>query len=79
VRVVDILLAQAELGRLLDEAAAGAEVVIARSGEPVARLVALRQPARSLGPRPFGLGKGTVWISDDFDAPLPEFEDWERE
>ena len=48
--------------------ASGEEVVIARNGKPVARLVALSTLRE---PRKPGALKGRVWIGDDFDAPLP--------
>ena len=65
---VNIYQAKAQLSRLVDRAAAGHEVVIARAGRPVARLVALREPARKVR---YGLLKGKFKVPDDFDAPLP--------
>jgi antitoxin (DNA-binding transcriptional repressor) of toxin-antitoxin stability system len=50
----------------------GEEVIIAKAGKPVARLVPL--PAISFSPRKPGNDKGKVIIQPDFDAPLPEFE-----
>lgn len=65
---VNLHAAKTHLSRLVDEAAGGEEIVIARAGRPVARLVALeeRRPPR----RP-GILKGKIRISRDFDAPLP--------
>ena len=60
--------AKTNLSRLLDQVAAGEEVVIAKAGVPVARLI----PARPTGVREMGFEKGRVFIADDFDAPLPE-------
>ncbi|WP_029010614.1 type II toxin-antitoxin system Phd/YefM family antitoxin [Azospirillum halopraeferens] len=54
--------------QLVDRAAAGEEIIIARSGRPMARLVPLR---RRTAPRPLGLLRGQVTPGDDFDAPLP--------
>ena len=54
---------------MVDEAAGGDEIVIARAGTPVARLVAL-EPAQASRRR--GLLKGKIWIADDFDSPLPD-------
>jgi len=48
--------------------AAGEEVVIAKAGVPVARLVPVVLPVDQ---RPLGTEKGRVFIADDFDAPLP--------
>jgi prevent-host-death family protein len=59
--------AKTQLSKLLQRAEAGEEIVIARSGKPVARLVPL-VPAR---PR-FGLDRGKIHLADDFDAPLPD-------
>jgi prevent-host-death family protein len=60
--------AKTHLSRLAERAANGEEIVIARSGRPLARLVALQGPRR---PRQLGFWKDEVWISEDFDAPLP--------
>jgi prevent-host-death family protein len=61
--------AKTSLSRLVDRAAAGEEIVIARAGRPMARLVPI---AKRTEPRPLGLGIGLVGIGDDFDAPLPD-------
>jgi prevent-host-death family protein len=60
--------AKTHLSRLLDRALAGEEVVIAKSGVPVARLVPVVMPAEQ---RPLGVEADRVFIADDFDAPLP--------
>jgi prevent-host-death family protein len=65
---VNIYEAKTHLSRLLEHVAAGEEVVIARAGKPVARLVGYTE---STGPRVGGQWKGRVRIADDFDAPLP--------
>ena len=66
---INIHAAKTHLSRLVDQAAAGEEIVIARAGRPVARLVPLAaiQPRRVLG-----LLAGRLKIPDDFDAPLSE-------
>lgn len=66
VRLLNLYDAKAQLSSLVEEAAAGAEIVIAKAGKPRARLVPLRQTER----RP-GSAKGKIWIARDFDAPLP--------
>jgi antitoxin (DNA-binding transcriptional repressor) of toxin-antitoxin stability system len=53
---------------LVDEAAAGQEVVITKRGKPIARLIGL--PTVKL--RELGEWEGRAWMSDDFDAPLPD-------
>jgi len=59
--------AKTQLSRLIEKARAGEDVVIARAGTPVARLVALDPKAL----RQPGLLRGQIEIADDFDAPLP--------
>lgn len=60
--------AKTSLSQLVDRAAAGEEIVIAKAGKPLARLVAISVGAV---PRRPGAWKGRVWIGEDFDAPLP--------
>ncbi|PYO35128.1 MAG: type II toxin-antitoxin system prevent-host-death family antitoxin, partial [Candidatus Rokuibacteriota bacterium] len=66
---VNIHAAKTHFSRLVERAAKGEEIVIARAGRPVARLVPLASAAR---PRRPGLLKGRIRIGKDFDAPLPE-------
>jgi prevent-host-death family protein len=61
--------AKTNLSRLLQQVADGEEVVIAKAGEPVARLVPI---AQNRVPE-LGFAKGQIWIADDFDAPLPDW------
>ena len=68
--VVDIDAAQAQLSRLLTRVEAGEEVVIARCGKPVAKLVCCGH----FGKRQFGALKGRISIDDRFFDPLPETE-----
>jgi prevent-host-death family protein len=68
-KIVNIYEAKTHLSRLLREVASGAEIVIAKDGEPIARLVPV---ARSTGSRELGFAAGQVTIAADFDAPLPE-------
>jgi len=68
-RVVNIHAAKTQLSRLVDEAADGAEIIIARAGKPVARLGPLE--TRRMVRKP-GLLRGRIWVADDFDAPLPK-------
>jgi prevent-host-death family protein len=59
--------AKTHLSRLLERVEQGEEIVIARAGKPVAKLVPIEAP----GKRPIGRDKGKIWMSDDFDEPLP--------
>ena len=67
--IINIHEAKTHLSRIVDEVAAGAEVVIAKAGKPMARLVPLTTTAR---PRKLGLLKGRIHVPDDFNEPLPE-------
>ena len=62
--------AKTNLSRLIAEALAGGEVVIARGNLPVVRLV----PVAPRGRRCFGAFKGRIAIDARFDEPLPEDE-----
>ena len=61
--------AKTNLSQLVDRAAAGEEIIIAKNGVPLARLVPLEQRT---APREPGGWEGRVTVSDDFDAPLPD-------
>ena len=63
---VNIYAAKGQLSKLIDEVAAGAEIVIARNGRPVARLVPLAQRPAQRVP---GGWEGKVWIAPDIDKP----------
>jgi prevent-host-death family protein len=63
--------AKTHFSKLLQRALDGEEVVIAKAGKPVARVVPYEQPAPAK-PRVPGAWKGKVWIADDFDDELPE-------
>jgi prevent-host-death family protein len=69
-KVMSLYDAKTNLSALVEEAAAGEEIVIAKNGKPRARLIAL--PAEQRPAPIFGLYKGQVHIADDFDAPWPE-------
>ena len=76
--------AQAQLAELLDAALGGEEIYIEGTGTVRVRLVPV---AADSGPEPvervyghprFGSARGLIHMSDDFDAPLPEFEEYMR-
>jgi len=60
--------AKTHLSRLVERAAQGEEIIIARSGKPVAKLVPL---TKDRTPRTPGSMRGQIRMADDFDAPLP--------
>lgn len=63
--------AKTQLSRLLDQVAAGEDVVIARAGRPVARLVPYARPT---SPREPGAWRGRVEVADDFDVLPPDID-----
>jgi prevent-host-death family protein len=65
---VNIYDAKTQLSKLVEQAASGKDVIIARGGKPVARLTGLLPPKSKIR---FGLLKGKVKAVRDFDAPLP--------
>jgi prevent-host-death family protein len=66
-RMLNLYEAKSQLSSLVEEAAAGAEIIIAKAGKPRAKLVAVREVR---GRRP-GSARGKIWMAADFDAPLP--------
>jgi prevent-host-death family protein len=68
---VNLYEAKTQLSSLVDRAAKGEEIVIAKAGKPMVKLVALapeNKPLRKFGQNLLGI----TYIADDFDAPLPE-------
>ena len=70
-KIVNIYEAKTQLSALVDQAAGGVEVIIARNGKPQARITSL-VPAK--GKVKYGLLKGEYTVPDDFDAPNPDIE-----
>lgn len=66
---VNLYDAKTRLSELVERAAAGEEIIIAKAGTPKARLVPLREAGVTRRP---GAWRGRVHIARDFDAPLPE-------
>ena len=66
---VNVHEAKTHLSRLLDQALAGEDVIIMRSGKPLVKLTPLPSAPR---PRVVGSGKGDFIVPDNFDAPLPD-------
>ena len=75
--MVNIHDAKTRLSSLLRRVAAGEEIVIAKAGKPIAKIVPFEAPPADRVP---GTAKGRLRLSDDFDAPLPDevLEDFER-
>lgn len=70
---VNIHEAKTHLSRLVDEAVRGGEVIIARANKPLVKLVPVEaaRPARRLG-----TAAGKVRMSEDFDEPMPDFDEY---
>jgi len=67
--VVNVADAKARLPELIERAAAGEEIILARAGKPRARLIRLADPRKDL--RVAGKGKGRFRLKRGFDQPLP--------
>ncbi|HVZ07666.1 type II toxin-antitoxin system Phd/YefM family antitoxin [Rhodopila sp.] len=67
--VINLYEAKTHLSDLVERAARGEEIVIAKAGRPLARLVSLAQRTAA---RPLGLFAAQVAMGPDFDAPLPD-------
>jgi len=65
--------AKARLSELVDKALAGEEVIVARDNKPLLKLV----PLGAKGRRRPGSAKGRLRVAEDFDAPLPDFDDYQ--
>lgn len=76
-KTVNVHQAKTHLSRLLNRVARGEEIVIARAGEPVARLLPYEA---SPSTRTLGADRGRFVVPEDFNAPLPDrvIEDFER-
>ncbi len=68
-RTVNVEEAKKQLPDLLALALAGNEVIITEAGKPLARLVPMATANKK---RSAGLNRGKIWVSEDFDAPLPD-------
>jgi len=67
---VNIHEAKTHLSKLIQEAIAGEDVVIAKDNKPVVKLVVLPHQNH---PRQLGTAKGKIVMADDFDEPLDDF------
>ena len=66
---VNIHEAKTHLSKLLARVSQGEEIVVAKAGKPIAKLVPIEAPRQ---PRTPGSAKGRIVIHDSFDAPLPD-------
>jgi len=69
---VSVYEAKSKLSQMINKALEGEEVVITRNGKDVVKLSPVQKQKRDW----IGMWEGQVKIHDDFDDPLPEFEDY---
>lgn len=62
--LINIYQAKTQLSKLIEQALEGKEVIIAKAGKPMVKIVKYK---KKLQPRKFGLWKGKVWIAPNFD------------
>lgn len=75
--IINVHEAKTHLSKLIDQAHAGREIILAKAGTPYARLVPLEEASKRRVP---GRWKGRLTVTDDFLDPLPEQElkAWEQ-
>jgi prevent-host-death family protein len=68
--------AKTHLSNLLEQVQGGKEIIIAKAGKPIARLCPIEDAGNKTKPRRVpGSLKGKLVVPDDFDDPMPGFED----
>ena len=74
--IINVHEAKTHFSKLLNRVMGGEEIIIAKAGKPVARMLPITEKLTSRMP---GSAAGKIWISPDFDVPLPEdvIEDFE--
>lgn len=72
-QVMNVHDAKTQLSKLLEQVQAGEEIIIAKAGHKIARLVPYTTPKRKISPP--GFLKDKIWIAEDFDAPLDDLFD----
>ncbi len=69
---INIHEAKTHLSKLVEEVALGEEIIIAKAGKPIAKLIPLEKN-KCTARVPGGL-KGQIWIANHFDEPMPKNE-----
>ena len=69
IQTVNLDKVEKQLADLLAMVKQGGEVVITQNGKPIARLASVAPKKKK---RIAGLNRGSIWTSEDFDAPLPD-------
>lgn len=70
---VDVNQAKQQLPKLIEHTISGDEVVITKGGKPIAKIVAVAGTKKK---RKFGGAKDLIKLSDDFDKPLDDFQEY---
>ncbi|MCX6066104.1 MAG: type II toxin-antitoxin system Phd/YefM family antitoxin [Chloroflexi bacterium] len=68
-QIVNIHEAKTHFSKFIDRVMNGEEIIIAKAGKPVARLLPIIDKPAQRHP---GSAVGKIWVSPDFDAPLPD-------
>lgn len=66
--IINIHEAKTNLSRIVETVFQGSEVILAKAGKPMVKIVPLRAQKKEIK---FGVLKGKIRVADDFDAPLP--------
>ncbi len=69
---IDINQAKQHLSELVEKTISGNEIILTKGGQPVAKIVGIPKKKQRL----FGSAKGLIRISDDFDKPLEDFQEY---
>ncbi len=67
--IVNVHQAKTHFSKLLERVRQGEEIIVAKAGKPVAKLVPVAQGAAWRSP---GSARGKITVTEDFDAPLPD-------
>ncbi len=70
--IINIAEAKTQLSKLATRASRGEEIILARHGQPIARLMPLEDVVVLAPHRGFGIGRTMFKVADDFDSPLPD-------
>ena len=70
---IDINQAKKRLPELVEKIISGDEIIITKAGQPIAKLIGIPKREKK---RQFGTAKGLIKISDDFDKPLEDLQEY---
>lgn len=70
---IDVDQAKIRFSELIEQTINGNEVIITKGGQPIVKLIAITKPGKK---RHFGSAKNYIKISNDFDEPLEDFQEY---